>query len=99
VTVDDDDLAEIDLTEDEIDAMMAAGEPVDVTGPDPAHRAYFLLYSDASARSFRWRLVSGDGDVLLTSQSYRTKAEALNAIDAISRAVAVAGRVDQTIAS
>jgi len=32
----DDDLAEIDLTEEEIDAMMAAGEPVEITGPPGA---------------------------------------------------------------
>jgi hypothetical protein len=29
----EEELAEIDLTEEEIDAMMAAGEPVDIVGP------------------------------------------------------------------
>jgi hypothetical protein len=34
-----DELAEIDVTEDEFDAMMAESEPVEVTGPfDPARR-------------------------------------------------------------
>jgi hypothetical protein len=34
----DDELAEIDLTEDEIDSMMAAGERVDVVAPPGAAR-------------------------------------------------------------
>ncbi len=43
-----DELAEIDLTEAEIDAMMAEGEPVEVTGPfDPVRRVRFELVGAA----------------------------------------------------
>ena len=36
--VDTDELAELELGEGEIDAMMAAGEPVDVVGPPDVDR-------------------------------------------------------------
>jgi len=62
----DEELAEIDLTEDEIDAMMAAGEPVDIVGQaGRAQTVRFELFSDARRR-YGWRLASSSGEVLAT---------------------------------
>jgi uncharacterized protein YegP (UPF0339 family) len=95
----DDDLAEIDLTEEEIDAMMVAGQPVDVVGPpDPGHRPRLELYVDSSRR-YGWRLTSSVGEVLVTSGTvFTSKKEARRAADLVMRAAAYAELVDQTVA-
>lgn len=43
-----DDLAEFDLTEEQIDAMWEAGEPVEVTGP----QRYYSVSAGPLTRSF-----------------------------------------------
>jgi hypothetical protein len=46
----DDDLAEIGLTEDELDAMMAGGESVDIGGPPAGLEVMrFELYAESVA--------------------------------------------------
>ncbi len=44
----------------------------------------FELYTDRSG-GYRFRLKAGNGEVIATSESYRTKAAALNGIDSIRR--------------
>ena len=91
----DDELAEIDLTEDEIDSMMAAGEQVEAVGPPTAVRPLrFEVYREG-ARRYGWRLSSGAGEVLATSgRVYPTKQAALRAAGAVKRASADAALVD-----
>jgi len=93
----DDELAEIDLTEDEIDAMMAAAKPVEVVGPawSAGVAMRFELLASDSGR-YWWRLSLSDGRILATSEVYPTKQAALEAVGAIKRAVAGADLVDQT---
>lgn len=91
-----DELAEFDLTEDELDAMMAAGEPVDVVGPPEVdRRSRFEVYRDGSRR-YGWRLSAWDGEVLATSGAFTTKAAAVRAAKAVMRASAGAALVDRT---
>jgi uncharacterized protein YegP (UPF0339 family) len=66
-TMYNDELAEIDLTEEEIDAMTAEGEPVEVTGPfDPVRRVRFELVG-GGPNAYRWRIVAANGEILATS--------------------------------
>jgi uncharacterized protein YegP (UPF0339 family) len=82
----DDELAEIDLTEEEIDAMMAAGEPVEIAPPPGmSHVVRFELHT-SGPRRFWWRLVRDTGEVLATSEVYRSKTEARRAVDEITHA-------------
>jgi len=82
----DDDLAEIDLTEEEIDAMMAAGEPVEITGPPGApHIVWFELYA-TGPHQYLWRLVRDSGEILATSKVYASRKEARRAVDEVMRA-------------
>ncbi|MEU4193136.1 YegP family protein [Kribbella sp. NPDC026611] len=56
----------------------------------------FELYKDKSGE-FRFRLKAGNGEVIATSsESYGTKAGALNGIDSIKRHAAEANLDDQT---
>ncbi|WP_427886279.1 YegP family protein [Kribbella sp. GL6] len=56
----------------------------------------FELYKDKSGE-FRFRLKAGNGEVIATSsESYKTKASALNGIDSIKRNAAEANVDDQT---
>ena len=81
-----DDLAEIDLTEEQIDAMMATGEPVEVIGPPSGrHVVRFELYAQGP-RQYFWRLVRDSGEILATSEVYVSKTEARRAVDEIMRA-------------
>lgn len=94
--VERDDLAELDLGEADIDAMMAAGEPVDVVGPpDVDRRSRFEVYEDGFRR-YGWRLSSQDGEVLASSAVFPTKAAALRAIEAVRRASLGAALIDRT---
>ena len=56
----------------------------------------FELYEDKSG-GFRFRLKAGNGEVIATSsESYKTKASALNGIDSIKRNAVDANIDDQT---
>jgi len=56
----------------------------------------FELYKDKSGE-FRFRLKAGNGEVIATSsESYGTKAAAMNGIDSIKRNAAEANVDDQT---
>ena len=91
-----DELAEIDLIEDEIDAMMAAGEQVEVVAPPGvAARSVFIVYVD-ELNLYGWRLLSASGQVLATSRSYPTKAAAIEAAKAVIRASTNAALIDRT---
>jgi uncharacterized protein YegP (UPF0339 family) len=83
-----DELAEIDLTEAEIDAMMAEGEPVEVTGPfDPVRRVRFELVG-GGPRAYRWRIVAANGEILATSAAaYRSPADVRRVVSALTTAL------------
>ena len=56
----------------------------------------FELYEDKSGE-YRFRLKAGNGEVIATSsESYKTKASALNGIDSIKRNAVDANIDDQT---
>jgi len=56
----------------------------------------FELYKDKSGE-FRFRLKAGNGEVIATSsESYQTKASALNGIESIKKNAAEANLDDQT---
>jgi uncharacterized protein YegP (UPF0339 family) len=56
----------------------------------------FELYEDKSGE-FRFRLKAGNGEVIATSsESYQTKASALNGIESIKKNAADANVDDQT---
>jgi uncharacterized protein YegP (UPF0339 family) len=58
--------------------------------------AKFELYKDSSG-GYRWRLKSGNGQVVATGgESYTSKAGARNGIDAVKRDAPVADVNDQT---
>ena len=58
--------------------------------------AKFELYMDSSG-GFRWRLKSGNGQVIATAgESYASKAGAQNGIDAVKRDAGGAAVDDQT---
>lgn len=91
-----DELSEFDLTEDEIDAMMAAGEPVEVVGPpDIDRRARFEVVLEEDRR-YTWRLSTPDGEVLAKSQMFTTKAAAVGAAEVAMKMSLGAALVDRT---
>jgi uncharacterized protein YegP (UPF0339 family) len=55
----------------------------------------FELYEDKSG-GFRFRLKAGNGEVIATSESYKTKAGALNGIESIKTNAPGANVDDQT---
>lgn len=83
-----DELAEFEVTETEFDAMLAEGQPVDVTGPpDAAHRLHFELIR-GELRSYWWRLVATSGEILATSAtSYRSAEDVRRAVSALVAAM------------
>jgi uncharacterized protein YegP (UPF0339 family) len=83
-----DELAEVDLTEADIDTMIAEGEPVHVTGPfDPVRRVRFELVGGGPS-AFRWRIVAANGEILATSAAaYRSPEDARRAASALSLAL------------
>ena len=92
----EDELAEIDLTEDEIDSMMEAGEPAEVVPPPyAARRSVFVVYVD-ELNLYGWRLFSESGQVLVTSRSYPTRDAAVDAARAVIRASTDAALLDRT---
>ncbi|TDU89214.1 hypothetical protein EV138_2774 [Kribbella voronezhensis] len=55
----------------------------------------FELYEDKSG-GFRFRLKAGNGEVIATSESYKTKAGAMNGIESIKTNAPGANVDDQT---
>jgi hypothetical protein len=84
-----DELAEIDVTEHEVDAMLAEGEPVEVTGPPAgaARRVRFeLVHGDL--HTFGWRLVNADGEILaISAVTYGTRRDVRRALSVLTAAV------------
>jgi uncharacterized protein YegP (UPF0339 family) len=69
-----DESADSDVTEAEFDAMLANGEPVEVTGPPAdAFRRLHIELVRGDLRTYWWRLVAAGGEILATSAtSYRS---------------------------
>jgi uncharacterized protein len=57
--------------------------------------AKFEIYEDAKGE-FRFRLKAGNGEVVATGESYKTKAGVIGGIDAVKRAAAEAEIDDKT---
>jgi uncharacterized protein YegP (UPF0339 family) len=57
--------------------------------------AKFEIYEDAKGE-FRFRLKAGNGEVVATGESYKTKAGVINGVDAVKRAAAEAEIDDKT---
>jgi uncharacterized protein YegP (UPF0339 family) len=55
----------------------------------------FELYNDARGE-FRFRLKAGNGEVIATSEGYKTKASAENGIESVKTNAPTAPVVDQT---
>jgi uncharacterized protein len=90
-----DELAEIDLTEGEIDAMMAQSQPVEVAGPPDTPRDVRFELFMSGAHTYRWRLVAADGEILATSaNAYRSRTEAYKSLAVLTGALAGAPIVD-----
>lgn len=53
----------------------------------------FELFTDSSG-GYRFRLKAGNGEVIATSESYTTKAAALNGVDSVRRNAADAEVVE-----
>jgi uncharacterized protein YegP (UPF0339 family) len=51
--------------------------------------AKFEIYSDAKGE-FRFRLKAGNGEIVATGEGYKSKASAINGVDAVKRAAAEA---------
>lgn len=75
-------LAEFDVTEAEFDAMLAEGEPVEVTGPaSEALRQLHFELVQREPRTYWWRLVAASGEILATSATtYRSRRDLLRAL-------------------
>lgn len=57
--------------------------------------AKFEIYSDSKGE-FRFRLKAGNGEIVATGESYKTKAGVINGVDAVKRAAAEAEIDDKT---
>jgi uncharacterized protein YegP (UPF0339 family) len=57
--------------------------------------AKFEIYEDAKGE-FRFRLKAGNGEVVATGESYKSKAGVINGVDAVKRAAAEAEIDDKT---
>ncbi len=83
-----DELAEIDLTEDEIDAMMAQGEAVELTGPPSLDHPVEFEVIKSGVDTYVWRIVDPSGAILATSDNhYRSVGAAIRAIGALRRSL------------
>lgn len=90
-----DELAEFDVTEDAFDAMLADSDPVRLVGPsDQFPQVRFELVS-GSLRTYRWQLVSANGEILATSAaSYRSPDDVRRALAALAVAMQGAPVID-----
>lgn len=57
----------------------------------------FTIYKDA-AGEFRFRIIATNGNILASSQGYKQKASAVNAIERIKSDAADAKTIDETAA-
>lgn len=57
--------------------------------------AKFELYTDARGE-YRFRLKAGNGEVVATGESYKTKSGVIHGVDAVKRAAAEAEIDDRT---
>ncbi|MGH3761981.1 YegP family protein [Actinophytocola sp.] len=57
--------------------------------------AKFEIYTDAKGE-FRFRLKAGNGEIVATGESYKTKSGVINGVDAVKRAAAEADMDDRT---
>jgi len=57
--------------------------------------AKFEIYNDAKGE-FRFRLKAGNGEVVASGESYKTKAGVISGVDAVKRAAAEAEVDDNT---
>lgn len=57
--------------------------------------AKFEIYTDAKGE-YRFRLKAGNGEVVASGESYKTKSGVINGVDAVKRAAAEAEIDDQT---
>jgi uncharacterized protein YegP (UPF0339 family) len=57
--------------------------------------AKFEIYEDGKGE-FRFRLKAGNGEIVATGESYKTKAGVINGVDAVKRAAADAEIDDKT---
>lgn len=57
--------------------------------------AKFVLKKDASGK-FRFNLLSGNGQVIATSETYETRSAAMNGIESVQRNAPEAETADQT---
>ena len=56
----------------------------------------FTIYQDA-AGEYRFRIVATNGNILASSQGYKQKASAVNAIERIKSDAAGANTIDETV--
>lgn len=57
--------------------------------------AKFEIYTDAKGE-YRFRLKAGNGEIVATGESYKSKSSVINGVDAVKRAAAEAEIDDQT---
>jgi uncharacterized protein YegP (UPF0339 family) len=57
--------------------------------------AKFEIYTDSKGE-YRFRLKAGNGEVVATGESYKTKSGVINGVDAVKRAAAEAEIDDKT---
>ena len=57
----------------------------------------FTIYKDR-AGEFRFRIVATNGNILASSEGYKQKASAINAIERIKSDAAGADTIDETVA-
>ncbi|HYQ67444.1 YegP family protein [Actinophytocola sp.] len=57
--------------------------------------AKFEIYEDGKGE-FRFRLKAGNGEIVATGESYKSKAGVINGVDAVKRAAAEAEIDDKT---
>src|SRR6266568_2815607 len=92
-----DELAEIDVTEREFDAMLAESEPVEIVGPPSSVRRVRFEVISGRLRTYGWRLVAADGEVLaISATTYSSRADARRALAAIAVAFQDAPIMDPT---
>jgi uncharacterized protein YegP (UPF0339 family) len=90
-----DQLDEFDVAEDDFDAMLADSEPVEIAGPPEHVREVRFELISGSHRSYRWRLVAANGEILATSAtSYRSPEDVRRALSTLAVAMSNAPVVD-----
>lgn len=75
---------------------MGYGRAADVAGEEGARMAGKFVLKRGSSGKFHFNLVASNGQVIATSETYETKAAALNGIDSVKRHAPDAELDDQT---